>query len=105
MKRILVQMSRYLWWPLFILQGAAGGGCLYLYFYNISMWGAAGCLVGAFLFYLARVWLKGINVDQFEKYYNVDQEIAPGMEGSKRRNLRRKNKRDEELKDIADGIL
>lgn len=69
------------------------------------MWGAAGCLVLAFLFYLARVYLKGINVEQFEKWYKVDQEVAPGVDGGKRRNLRRKNERDKELKDIADGLL
>lgn len=68
------------------------------------MLGAAGCLVGAFLFYLARVYLKGINVDHFEKYYNVDQEISPGVEGSRRRNIRRKNRRDEELNDISESI-
>ena len=79
--------------------------CLYLYFWDISMFGSAGCLVGAFLFYLARVYLKGINVEYFEKWYNVDQEIAPGWDCRKRRNLRRKNKRDKELKDISDGIL
>lgn len=88
-----------------MLQQAAGLGCLYLYFWDVTMWGAAGCVLAAFIFYLARVYLKGINVQEFEKYYNVDQEVAPFWDWRKRRNLRRKNKRDKELKDIADGIL
>lgn len=88
-----------------MLQVGAGVCCVLWYFMGWSMLLSGAFLGCAFLFYLARVYLKGVNVEHFYKYKNVDQDVAPGMSGRERRKLRRKNDRDKELKDIERGIL
>lgn len=105
MSRILLALSRWLWWPFFVFQWVSFLASIYFYIIDYSLVLCAAFFFGAFGFYLMRVVFKGLNREHFRNIYEVTPEAAPGAGKNQRRHQRRKNKRDQELNDIADGIL
>lgn len=105
LKKIILINSALIWWVLWVIQWLTGLTVVCTVFWSGSWFLFLFSAVLCWLSYVGRVYLKHLNRQEFERYYNVDKEIAPHLSGRERRRLRRKNQRDTELNDIKDGIL
>lgn len=105
MKKLILLNSGFVWWLLWVLQWLAGLACLYVLIWSRGLFFFFVTAGLSWLSYIGRVYLKKMNIAEFEKYYNVSEEVAPGLDGQTRRRIRRKNQNDKELNDLKNGIL
>lgn len=105
MLKFVLRFYRYLWILFFILQWVFALLCIWLYFWDVSMWWAFGGLAGSFLSYLARVYMRGLVLDDFRKWLVVDPLKAKGLNGKERRRIRRAIARNPKFKKYVDELL